>query len=187
MIRNLLTSMKKNPIVMYSDDNSISVTDINFPSLSYCETLYLNFTGFSYRNIIKALKSGELHPSNLTHNQLQYLQILAVTVNDDTLSKLNLPVSTDDLVERLDDFTKLMHSVAVSYDRIIANWTDKFDVNPAQTLGPNGLCYTFNFHGADQMFNLNELSNDFNYYKIYPLAIYKYFETPQLQISSEDF
>jgi acid-sensing ion channel, other len=181
LIHKLLKSMKKNPIVMYSDENSISVTDINFPSLSYCETLYLNFTGFSYDNITKTLKNGELHPSNLTHNQLQYLQILAVTVNDDTLSNLNLSVTTDDLVERLEDFRKLMKlSNQRFYDRVAANWTEKFDVNLTQTLGPNGLCYTFNFPGADKMFNLDELSNDFNYSKIYPLATDKYFDKPKL-------
>lgn len=132
--------------------------------------MYLNFTGFNYTHLTNALKNGEIQASNLTQNQLKYFQILAITLHDDTLAELNVSVPTDDLVERLDDFQKLLQKhLSWRYVGIRANWTEKYEVNLTQTFGPNSLCYTFNFPGAAKFFHLEKLAKDFNFSKVYPL------------------
>lgn len=70
MMISLLEAVKGKQIIIYSDENFISVTDINFPSVSFCPSLNLDL-GYrlDYEQTVEKLKAGKIFLNNLTQDQ----------------------------------------------------------------------------------------------------------------------
>lgn len=72
LIHQLFSSIKRNPIVIYTDDNAIAATDINFPAMTICPSLKLGVEGFNEFNLLqvsKDLESGKLNLNDLSSLQ----------------------------------------------------------------------------------------------------------------------
>jgi len=157
MIRNLWQSFQSNPIVIYSDENSISVTEINFPAVTICPALKLDIEGFDYEGIVEKLNNHELELKNLTEKELKYLQIINSIYKID--STFNINIATDDFLERLKDFPSFWiprHEEGNQVDGAYGNWSEKYSVNFTDVLWRTGFCSTFNFPLLNDLFNLNQ-------------------------------
>lgn len=69
LIFKLFINIQRNPIVIYTDDNAIAATDINFPAMTICPSLKLGlrgFSGFNFLQVSKDFESGKLSTSDLS-------------------------------------------------------------------------------------------------------------------------
>lgn len=66
LIIKLITKMQAYPIVIYLQENPVSVADIPFPSVAICPPLNFDIDTFDYRSIADSLKAGELLVGNLS-------------------------------------------------------------------------------------------------------------------------
>lgn len=93
--------------------------------------------------------------------RLKLVQITSMISNDGFVSKMNVPIATDDFVDRLSDFVSFWQydrsKVYGTYPRYIqANWSSYYEVNLTRVLHPKGFCYTFNFPGISQFFHVEK-------------------------------
>jgi len=156
MINNLWQSFQSNPIVIYSDENSISVTEINFSAVTICPALKLSIEGFDYEGIVEKLNNHETELKNLTEKELKYLQIINLIYKSDL--NLNISITTDDFMERLNDFPSfwIQKEKAPEVEGVQGNWSNKYAVNFTEILWRTGICSTFNFPRLDELFNLDQ-------------------------------
>lgn len=68
-IISLQTSITKTPIILITNDDAISVTDIYFPAVSFCATIRMSFH-YSTHNIDLIEIDGKLKSGNITVNDL---------------------------------------------------------------------------------------------------------------------
>lgn len=72
---SMIQSIQKTPTVMFMDENSLSVTDIYFPSVTFCQTLRLDFESeydeFDYYGIERKIRYNEIGLKDLT--ELEYI------------------------------------------------------------------------------------------------------------------
>lgn len=93
----------------------------------------------------------------LIYFSLKYLQIVSLTTDDDFLNDYNVSIPTDDLVDILKKFPKLIYTINTYQLNILHAWWGKFfQAVFTETLGPKGICWTFNFPGASKLFNLEK-------------------------------
>lgn len=81
------------------------------------------------------------------------MQIIALITGDDkSLRAHNYSIATDDLIELLSKFPHLIFEGGYGYYGLFGNFSQKWEMNVTKTLGPNGLCFTFNFPGSEKFF-----------------------------------
>jgi hypothetical protein len=98
------------------------------------------------------------------------MQIISLISNDRFLSNLNVSVSTENMISRLNDFFSLLRYEPIEPDLnalspifLNGNWSNRYEANWTETLHKTGFCYTFNFPNSSQFFHLDEISPDFDY------------------------
>jgi hypothetical protein len=188
LIFQFIAHAVKNPIVIYIEEKTVHISSINFPAITLCPGLVLardDFTFLDYDNIVNDIKSQRRSLKNFTEKEfgsnlyskfifmifgyrLKHLQITSLISSDAFMSQFNESIPTDDLVARFDDFVNFFiydsSKMYQTYPRYIhANWSSYYEVNLTRVLHPKGFCYTFNFPGAREIFQLDKLSSDFNY------------------------
>lgn len=163
LIYKFIVENQANPIVFYTDQNAISVQDINFPSVSFCPGILLKSMNepFEYHKIKAQLENQTLDIENLTLKELKMMQVASLVADDRFMSSKyqNLTIPTEDFVDILGSFGSFFGDPM--YKRFLrfyftGNWTDKYPANFTHTLWKTGPCYTFNFPNSTQMFHLNE-------------------------------
>ncbi|CAG9805270.1 unnamed protein product [Chironomus riparius] len=173
LIYKFMIENQANPIVIYTDQNAISVQDINFPSVSFCPGILLKTMEkpFEYHEIKLMLKNQTMNIKNLSLKELKMMQVASLVAKDQYMSTnfQNVSIPTNDFIDILGSFgtffgEPLYGTIFRPY--FMANWTDKYPVNFTNTLWKTGFCYTFNFPNSSQMFHLNSTSSDFNYMNV---------------------
>lgn len=66
LIMKLITKLQAYPIVIYLQENTVSVTEIYFPSVTLCPILNFDIEDFSYESIVSSIENGDLLFSNLS-------------------------------------------------------------------------------------------------------------------------
>jgi hypothetical protein len=69
LMQKLIVSLIKTPIIIYTDDIAVPVTEIYFPAISICSGLILASTFdryFDYDKVKNELENGEIDFDNLT-------------------------------------------------------------------------------------------------------------------------
>lgn len=69
MISKLIAKLQAYPIVIYLQDNPVSVTDIPFPAVTLCPPLNLDIKDFDYKKIATSIKNGSLAVDTLPMDQ----------------------------------------------------------------------------------------------------------------------
>lgn len=94
---------------------------------------------------------------------LQYLQIIGLISNDDFLLQFNVNISTLPFNRKLRDFKNFLnYDMDELSDHIDAKWLTKQEPFFQQILSRTGFCYTFNFPGANEVFNLDKMASNFS-------------------------
>jgi hypothetical protein len=164
LIRKLVLENRRNPTIIYTDQNVVHVTNILFPSVSISSGLILKTplkNGIDYVAIKERLTNGSIGLGNFSMVELKRLQIASLIARDGFMGKFNVTIPTDDLVDRLHDFPSFwmfknhdrMKKIA---DFVFGQWSEGFSVNFTEVLCPTGFCYTFNFPSdISEFYNLN--------------------------------
>jgi hypothetical protein len=89
------------------------------------------------------------------------MQIVSLVSKDGLMAKFNVSIPTHDLVDVMTWFYSfwLYQRGTVYASDMYANWLSYYEVNMTRVLSPNGNCYTFNFPGASQFFQLEKYEN----------------------------
>ena len=165
LIYKFIVESQANPIVIFTDQNAISVQDINFPSLSFCPGIIFETmkNPFKYREIKGMLENETMELSNLTLSELKMMQIVSLVANDRFMSGNypNLSITTEDFMEVLNTFgsyigESVKSNVLPTYYFFNGNWSNKYPMNLTRTLWRTGFCHTFNFPNSSQMFQRDE-------------------------------
>lgn len=98
-------------------------------------------------------------------SRLKYLQITSLISGDGFMAKMNRSIPTDDFVQRLEDFVSFWkydsYKAYQTYPMYIhAKWLSRYEVNLTRVLHPKGFCFTFNFPGSNEIFNLEKYSQN---------------------------
>lgn len=160
LIYKLISESQKNPVVIYTDQNVISVQDINFPAVSLCFGLPYKLpchTVLDYDHIKLDLESDSAKIKNLTLDNLKMLQLLSLVARDGFVAEKfpDLKIPTDDLVEIIENFDGALpykHKYNPGY---LGNWINDYFVDTVKTLSDSGFCYTFNRADADFVYQKN--------------------------------
>jgi amiloride-sensitive sodium channel len=166
LIYKFFVENQANPIVIYTDQNAISLQDIDFPSVSFCPGIIFKTMDkpFEYHEIKKMLENQTMDIENLTLNELKMMQVASLVAQDKFMSTNypNVSISTDDFVEVLGSFGSFFGPPAyfegerlLSLSFFAGNWTDRYPANLTYTLWKTGFCYTFNFPNSSQMFEMD--------------------------------
>ncbi|KAL7036626.1 hypothetical protein ACKWTF_008880 [Chironomus riparius] len=175
LIYKFIIESQANPIVIFTDQNAISVQDINFPSLSFCPGIIFETikNPFKYTEIKEMLENQTIELSNLTLDELKMMQIVSLVANDRFMSGNypNLSITTEDFLDVLNTFGSFIgesvkSNVLPTYYFFNGNWSNKYPMNLTRTIGPTGFCHTFNFPNSSQMFRMESISQDFNFTNI---------------------
>lgn len=140
----------KNSVVLFTDGNQISVTEIYFPAITICPPLIFNTRyqkTVDYTSIVAAIENEEISISNLTmkeqvkpfgvydfsqnlnRSSLKYMQVISLVTRDGFLSKFNISIPTDDFIETLQSFPKPWKpdSTAKPFlHGMYGNWTKRY-------------------------------------------------------------
>lgn len=92
--------------------------------------------------------------------QLKFMQVLEILYNDDFLLKRNVNVSTDDFFKILWNLTHFFDQVRGIHEFF---WLKMLCPYPGFVPTLKGMCESFNIADADEVFNLDRISPDFNY------------------------
>lgn len=87
------------------------------------------------------------------------MQVIGLVYNDDFLLRYNAIIPTDDFIERLSDFKPFFDSDV--YDdsgfAFQMSWSWNYGTYFYEVLFKTGFCFTFNYPGSSEIFNLNKL------------------------------
>ncbi|KAG5667533.1 hypothetical protein PVAND_015512 [Polypedilum vanderplanki] len=161
LIYQIGVKVKEDLTVTYTSDIAVSVTEIPFPSVSFCfEILQLVDERDSYTVVKKQLLSNEIKFDNLTENEQEIMQALSLILSDKFLTKLNITeISTNNLVSIIEK-----RSVRFEAFMTRSEFGYLWGVNFARILGPYGFCYNFNIAEPKDLYqNLEHASRFFNF------------------------
>jgi hypothetical protein len=72
LMQKLVTSLIKTPIITFTDDVPVHITEIYFPAVTFCPGIILASTArkvFDYDQIVNSLENGEMDFDNLTDSE----------------------------------------------------------------------------------------------------------------------
>lgn len=167
LIQKLIIESFQNPVIIYTDQNVVDVTEIFFSAVSIIPGLILKTPlkmGIDYVAIKQQLMNHEISLENFTINELKKLQIASLIARDGFMSEnFNISISTDDFIERMrDDFPSFwwlnINEEFTKYGNVVhyieGTFSREFAPNFTEVLCPTGFCYTFNFPD-----DINEILN----------------------------
>jgi hypothetical protein len=72
-MEKLITSLRKTPIIIYTDDDPVSVTDIYFPAVTFCPGIIIESNSLiplNYDRIINDLKNNRTTIDDISESKL---------------------------------------------------------------------------------------------------------------------
>ncbi|CAO1412869.1 unnamed protein product [Diamesa serratosioi] len=161
LIFELLTKLQNNPTVEYISASSTLVSEIPFPSVTFCPEVITKVGNFNYEIIVNKLMKNEIDFKNLTETELKLMQAIGLVMDDDILiyylNDYNITIPTDDLMDYI-----LILNRFIRWE-MSASFAKKYSINFAKIITPWGYCSTFNILDAKDLLNLNNTSELFNY------------------------
>ncbi|CAO1411521.1 unnamed protein product [Diamesa tonsa] len=163
LITELFNKIQNNPTVDYMSESPTLISEIPFPSVSYCPEIITRVEKFNYEIIVNDLKNNKINFLNLTENELKLMQAVGLVMNDEFLLNYlinyNITIPTDDLMSYISKLNPHLRW------NIQASFSKKYSVHFAKIITPWGYCNTFNNLDAEDLLNLNNTSEDFHYKK----------------------
>lgn len=137
------------------------MSQIPFPSVSFCPEIITKVKDFNYEVIVSDLKKNKISILSLTDEELRFMQAIGLVMNDEFLLKYlidyNITIPTDDLMDYISKLNpKLRWFMQASFTR-------KYGINLTKIITPWGFCNTFNILDAKDLLNLNELEIQYDY------------------------
>ncbi|KAG5667492.1 hypothetical protein PVAND_015472 [Polypedilum vanderplanki] len=176
LINKLLIENQRNPTIIYTDQNVVHVTDIDFPSVTFMPGLILKtplYNGFNYEyfkkisSVTEKFSFKKWHPASFHR-----LQIASLIARDGYVrNKFKISVSTHDIVKLMRKvfpsfwYTHQIHEMFPNVPHYATSlWANKYTINLTEILCQTGFCFTFNFPSKiENFFKIHRLSKDFNF------------------------
>jgi hypothetical protein len=163
LIRKLILESRKNPTVIYTDQNVVKIEDLAFPAVSFCPGLIYKTacrTIIDYDLIKSQLENHERNISEFQMNELKLLQVASLVARDGFLSKNfpSLSIPTDDFMDKFHEFdltftdfvmyswfTKLIRpNSRPPPSNAVGSYANQYAVYLKHVATENGPCFTFN-------------------------------------------
>jgi len=68
-VRQLIRKVQHNPIIIYSSEEAVSITEIPFPAFTFCPEILTVIDDFDYEEIVERLRDKRIHISSLTEHE----------------------------------------------------------------------------------------------------------------------
>ncbi|KAL7012612.1 hypothetical protein ACKWTF_014954 [Chironomus riparius] len=179
LIGKIMVMVREDLTVTYTSDISVPVTQIPFPSVTFCFELmhFGNVTYSKYHVIKEQLANGEITVDDLSEDDLRTLQAISLVISDDFLLKYNATrIPTDDIADQIETITLSLRNLIVT-----STFSDIYATILSKIVGPSGVCYNFNMVDAQNLYkNINEAPSMFKYVHniLYYTRVEKFLRAP---------
>lgn len=164
LIYRLLSDSKKVPIIIYIDENYVSVEELDFPAVSVCYGFQFQkpcFTLDYYDEFVRKIKGNESRIDNYSLDELKNFQILSLLQKDQFMLENfpDLQIPTNDFIDRIQKLNDTIPLNQVNGEGTLFNWNSfgqwigQYLVHGKRVLSDTGVCFGYNFPEQNKVFN----------------------------------